>query len=923
MSGEDFAFESLPGDVFQLGNRSYRILKSEIGKVFVEDADGQPPNIPFWVGDALGRTAELSGSVSALRETIDELLDESEECAIDFLRKEYHLSQSAAEQLVAYLASAKAALGLLPTQTNVLFERFFDEVGDMHFVIHSTFGSRINKAWGLALRKRFCRKFNFELQAAALEDSIVLSLSSTHSFPMEEVARYLNSKTVREVLIQAMLDAPVFPTRWRWNATISLAVLRNRFGRRSPPYFQRSDAEDLMAVVFPDQIACLENIAGERQIPDHPLVEQTIKDCLNETMDIDGLIEVLEKIETGKITITCCDLTSPSPLSQEVITAKPYAFLDDGEAEERRTMAIKSQPFMSTEDAASLRKLDIAAIDKVREEAWPIVRTADELHDALMVLGFILESEQGSVLSNRAVDVISDCGWQHMFDELAQDKRTYKITVRNEITHDETLWVAAERLHEFIEVIPESQRTIQGLSTAAKNNQKVTPPLLGTFSTENPLLEILRSRLEGLGPVTAEQLGQPLAIDASKTNQVLLALEQEGFVIQGHFTRQNSEVEWCERRLLARIHRYTITRLRREIEPVSLANYMSFLFEWQGLVDKSEGTESLAHVLEQLEGISLSAAAWQEGVLPARIKNFSIDMLDSLCISGRINWLRLNVASSSKKLTKKKSPVRNTPIALLQRSHIAQWKQLAGKPEEYKLSPYAEKVVEALTNQGALFFFDIVQNTGILRTQVEDALGELVNWGLVTSDAYVGLRALITPSAKRPKFHARRGRSTAKVSPFDNAGRWSLIRDVNDVQANKSSLNQDEIEFIAWTLLHRYGVIFRKVLERENNLPQWRDLLRVYWRMEARGEIRGGRFVNGVSGEQFALPEAINVLRKSHKQDHKKENAQQLITISSADPLNLVGILLPGEKIPVTPLTNITFVNGVPVTSDVKLQGFC
>ncbi|GAA0418612.1 DEAD/DEAH box helicase [Cocleimonas flava] len=916
--GEDFAFESLPGDIFQLGNRSYRILKSEIGKVFVEDADGQPPNIPFWVGDALGRTDELSGTVSALRETVDELLDESEECAIAFLRAEYHLSRSAAEQLVAYLAAAKAALGLLPTQSNVLFERFFDEVGDMHFVIHSTFGSRINKAWGLALRKRFCRKFNFELQAAALEDSIVLSLSSTHSFPMEEVARYLNSKTVREVLIQAMLDAPVFPTRWRWNATISLAVLRNRFGRRSPPYFQRSDAEDLMAVVFPDQIACLENIAGEREIPDHPLVEQTIKDCLNETMDIDGLIDVLQKIETGKINITCCDLTSPSPLSQEVITAKPYAFLDDGEAEERRTMAIKSQPFMSTEDAASLRKLDNAAIDKVREEAWPIVRTADELHDALMVLGFILETEQGKVLSNSAVDVISNCGWQHMFDELANDSRAHKIKINHSDSNADILWVAAERLHEFLAVIPESNREITSLEST-NNKQNVTPPLIGTFSTENPLLEILRSRLEGLGPVTAEQLGQPLGIDANKTNQVLLALEQEGFVIQGHFTRQNSEVEWCERRLLARIHRYTISRLRREIEPVSLANYMSFLFEWQGLVDKGEGTESLAHVLEQLEGISLSAAAWQDGVLPARIKNFSIDMLDSLCISGRINWLRLNVASSSKKLTKKKSPVKNTPIALLQRSHLSQWKQLAGKPDEYKLSPYAEKVAEALSNHGALFFFDIVQHTGILRTQVEDALGELVNWGLVTSDAYVGLRALITPSAKRPKFHARRGRSTAKVSPFDNAGRWSLIRQINNTETTQASLNQDEIEFIAWTLLHRYGVIFRKVLERENNLPQWRDLLRVYWRMEARGEIRGGRFVNGVSGEQFALPEALNVLRKSRKNN----KADQSITISSADPLNLIGILLPGDKVPVTPLTNISFINGVPVVSDLKLQGFC
>ncbi len=468
--GEDFAFESLPGDIFQLGNRSYRILKSETGKILVEDAKGQPPNIPFWVGDAFGRSDELSKAVSDLRSKIDELLDESEAIAHSFLQDEYQLSLAAAEQLLAYLASAKATLGLLPTQKDILFERFFDEVGDMHFVIHSAFGSRINKAWGLALRKRFCRKFNFELQAAALEDSIVLSLSSTHSFPMEEVSRYLNSKTVRDVLIQAMLDAPVFPTRWRWNATISLAVLRNRFGRRSPPYFQRSDAEDLMAVIFPDQIACLENIAGERQIPEHPLVEQTIKDCLHETMDIDGLIDVLRKIEKGEINITCCDLTSPSPLSQEVISAKPYAFLDDGEAEERRTLAIKSQPFMSADEAASLRKLDIAAIEKVREEAWPIVRTADELHDAMMVLGFTLESEQGKGETD-SLDLISNCGWQHLFDELAEDKRAYKISCGT----NDPLWVAAERLHEFFEVIPEI------LLLSESNKPKKPPPTFGHF----------------------------------------------------------------------------------------------------------------------------------------------------------------------------------------------------------------------------------------------------------------------------------------------------------------------------------------------------------------------------------------------------------------------------------------------------------
>lgn len=883
--GEDFAFESLLGDIFQLGNRSYRILKSEIGKVFVQDADGQPPNIPFWLGEALGRTNELTTAVSDLRGRINERLDESIESATTLLEDEYSLSKPAATQLVEYLASAKAALGLLPTQKEIIFERFFDEVGDMHFVVHSTFGSRINKAWGLALRKRFCRKFNFELQAAALEDSIVLSLSSTHSFPMEEVSRYLNSKTVKDVLIQAMLDAPIFPTRWRWNATISLAVLRNRFGKRAPPYFQRSDAEDLIAVLFPDQIACLENVAGERQIPDHPLVDQTIKDCLHETMDINGLISVLEAIERNEINITCCDLTSPSPLSQEIITAKPYAFLDDGAGEERRTLAIKSQPFMNVDDAKSLRQLDKAAIDKVREEAWPTVRTADELHDALMVVGFITEAETSK---NQQSDVL-DFGWQHFFDELVEQKRACKLTPKDKA---KSVWIAAERVHEFIDVLPRAKREPQ------------LKPITKLAENDKPLLEIIRSRLEGLGPITASQLAEPLGLPQSEIDPILLVLEQEGFVIQGRFTQSSTDVEWCDRRLLARIHRYTITRLRKGVKPVSLSNYMSFLFDWQGLLERGEGTESLAQVLEQLEGYSASATAWQDGIIKSRIKNFTSDMLNTLCVTGRINWLRLNVSDSKDKT--KKSPVSHTPIALIQRRNLQTWKQFAPTPTRYNLGPYAQKVADILKSKGALFFSDIVAETGILRTQVEDALGELVNWGLITSDAYVGLKALITPSAKRPKYKSRR---RLAVSPFDNAGRWSLIE---QAQEDSDSINTDNIDFIALNLLNRYGVIFKKMLERESNLPPWRDLLRVYWRMEARGEIRGGRFVAGVSGEQFALPEALSLLRKIPK----REESEQVITLSSADPLNLVGIILPGDKIPISPLSQIHFKDGSVVLND-------
>ena len=880
--GEDFAFESLAGDIFQLGNNSYRILKTEIGKVFVEDAKGQPPNIPFWEGDAPGRTNELSAAVSTLRADIDQQLKKGTKATTQWLVTHYQIPLAAAEQLCHYMATARAALGIIPSQQHIVFERFFDEVGDMHFIVHSPYGSRINKAWGLSLRKRFCRKFNFELQASALEDSIVLSLSSTHSFAMQDVANYIHSNSVRDVLIQAMLDIPLFPTRWRWNATISLAVLRNRFGKRSPPYFQRSDAEDLIAVLFPDQIACGENIQGSREVPDHPLVTQTINDCLHDSMDINGLIHVLKGIESNEINITCCDLTSPSPLSQEVITARPYAFLDDGAAEERRTLAIKSQNLRSVDDASQLRQLDSAAIEKVRKQAWPVIRTADELHDALMVLGFIQTSEMQATKKDDDLEL----GWQHLFQELAKQSRACQYT----IPQGQCLLVAAERLHEFQALFP---------------NATLQPNIQAVFDTpsKDPLADIMRSRLEGLGPVSEAQLAQSLGLDESSIHTALLTLEQQGFVIRGNFSdSHNGTLEWCERRLLARIHRYTINRLRSEIEPVSIADYMRFLFDWQGLSDKGEGTEALAVVLQQLEGYSIPASAWKSDILPARIDLYSSNLLESLSLSGRFMWLRLNIKHSSDH--QKRSPVRHSPIALIQRNNLAHWQRLSTLPnkKQRKLSAYANIISKLLTEKGALFFSDIVQHSGILRTQVEDALGELVNWGMVTSDSYAGLQALTTPAAKRPRYRSRRQKNA--VSPFDNAGRWSLI-----ASPKESSINGDDLEFIAFVLLQRYGVVCKKILERENNLPPWRDLLRVYWRLEARGEIRGGRFVQKISGEQFALPEAIGSLRNLRNQ----QKTAELIIISCTDPLNFMGILQTGEKISLTSHSKIVYQNGIAV----------
>ena len=887
--GEDFAFESLVGDIFQLGNTSYRVLKVEQGKVWVEDAKGQPPNIPFWFGEAPGRSDELSRAVSTLRSEISNQLCKGTEATIHWLRQTQALSACAAEQLTTYLGAAKAALGDLPTQTTLFFERFFDASDDLHVVIHSPYGSRLNRAWGLALRKRFCRQFNVELQAAALEDCIVLSLSAAHSFVLEEATRYVHSNSVRDVLIQALLAAPMFPTRWRWNATISLAVIRNRNGKRTPPHFQRTDAEDLITVIFPDQIACGENIAGDREVPDHPLVNQTLHDCLHETMDIDGLIRLLKGLESGKITIICRDLSTPSPLAQEILTARPYAFLDDAPAEERRTMAVQSGRY-GLDTTFEYGNLDQMAIDKVREHAWPQIRSEDELHDALVVLGFLTQTEIQRADNATAL---------HAFylSLQAASRATQAMHLSEEI-----LYIAAERLPEFFLAFP----------TLA-----IQPPIEAPFKPEmdnaaEALQGILRSRMEVLGPISASALGAPLGLDATTTERVLLSLEQEGFVLRGHFTHPAAPELWCERRLLARIHRDTLERLRRKIEPVTQQDYMRFLFHWHGLTDKREGHDAVANVVDQLEGFAVPAGAWEHDILNARIALYTPDYLDRLCASGRYMWLRLSITAIPEK--QKNTPIRSTPIVLLQRNHLPMWRSLSPLPDHsaVTLSADAQKVLAVLTQKGASFFADLPQQTGLLATQLETALGELVNWGQVTADHFAGLRGLIMPAKRQSRFRKGRGRGRPIISPFETAGRWSLCDRHEHTPGS-------EIDHVARVLLRRYGVIFRALLERESIKLPWRDLLRTYWRLEARGEIRGGRFVQGISGEQFAHPDALGTLRKIQH----SSTSNDLHILATTDPLNLTRVLALGEAIPISVHSRIVFRNGLPIAVQNKQTLHC
>ncbi len=856
---EDFAVESTAGDIFQLGNLSWRILRVQQGVVRVEDARGQPPGLPFWLGEAPSRSAELSGAVSELRRELDPRLGDRAGAAewIGRLLGEGDDARAAAVQLVDYLAEARRLLGVLPTQETLVAERFFDESGGMQLVIHSPFGSRVNRAWGLALRKRFCRQFNFELQAAATEDGLLLSLGPQHSFALDTVFRFLHPDTVRDVLIQALLDAPMFGTRWRWNATIALAIPRSRGGRKVPPQLQRMEADDLLAAAFPDAAACLENIAGDREIPEHPLVRQAIDDCVREVMDLDGLRDVLRRIISGEIRCVARDLPEPSPLAHEILGARPYAFLDDAPLEERRTQAVQTRRSLEPSSADDLGALDPSAIARVRDEAWPDVRNADELHDALLTSGFLTDAE---ILAGR--DQVS---WRALLDTLVIERRAAAVAVS---ASGPRLWVATERAHEA---------------------------QLGSPDVH----ELLRSRLGILGPVTAESLAAPLGATDAEAQSALAVLEGEGVVLRGRFTADSAgTVEWCDRRLLARIHRYTLNRLRAEIEPVSAADFMRFLLAWQRVAPgyRVAGLEGLAAVIEQLDGFEVPAGAWETDVLSARCEEYDPALLDTLCLTGRVGWGRVSADGRAA------APIRSTPIALFLREHVSWW--LAGRSEASveTLTQHARSVLEVLRSRGASFFPELLTGAGLLATQVEEALAELAAAGLVTSDGFTGLRALITPSAKRkPLASATRRHRTVPFS-IEGAGRWALLgRAEPDAQS--------AVERHARTLLRRYGVIFRRLLDREGSVPLWRELLMVYRRLEARGEIRGGRFVAGMAGEQFALPEAVGQLRSIRREP----GGGELIGLSGADPLNLTGIITPGDRVPALAPNRVLYEDGVPV----------
>jgi ATP-dependent Lhr-like helicase len=913
---EDFAVESMAGDIFQLGNASWRILGINSGTVRVEDAHGQPPGIPFWLGEAPGRTAELSRSVSQFREDVERELFNAESAdgadgvgndgtknpgAISdrgctdsgpgapgvepWIQRETELSEAGASQLADYFAATFRSLGVIPSQNKLVLERFFDESGGMQLVIHSPFGNRLNRAWGLALRKRFCRSFNFELQAAATDDAIVLSLGTQHSFPLDDVFHYLNSKTVRDILIQALLDAPMFGIRWRWNAGRSLALPRQRAGRRVPAPLQRMESENLLAAIFPDQLACLENIAGDREIPEHPLVQQTIDDCLVEAMDIEGLIRLLERIEKGEIECIARDLPEPSPLAHEILNAKPYAFLDNAPLEERRTQAVYTRRAGEFAADGGLGILDANAIEKVCAEAWPQATSADELHETLLFVGALTHDEVRTIAGD------SDQWLQRLVDE----KRAGRMATPH------AFWIAAERVPMLSAVYPDR-----------KVEPVLLPPVAGRerqWQRADAVRELVRGRLEVMGPTTASKLVALFQLPVAEIDAALLALEAEGFVLRGKFHPGIRELEWCDRRLLARIHRLTLNRLRAEIQPVSIAEFQRFLLAWQRVDTdhRAEGLEGVKAVLELLDGYELPAAAWEPEILALRVKEYMPAWLDQLCFTGRFGWGRLTAPQTPN--TRPISPVRSSPVSLFARENLSHWLALSAGSRPDEFSPDIARTVEALSQGGALFFSELVQKTGLLPSRLERSLAELVAQGFVTADSFEGLRALLVPAEKRAPFTpGERRRHHKAVTSLEFAGRWSLLRPFEPITSER---REEALEAFARVLLRRYGVVFRKVLEQESLRATWFELTRIYRRLEAQGEIRGGHFVGGISGEQFALAEAVGSLRSVRRTSTKEE----LIPISAADPLNLTGVLTPGLRVAAISAHRILLRDGVPTAA--------
>ena len=843
---EDFAIESMQGDVFLLGSHPWQVVRVTNGVMRVRDATGKHPTVPFWLGEAPGRTDELSEEVSRLRSEVATRLDDGgREVAISFVREESGVDAVAGALVVDYLRAGRAALGgVLPTHEDIVFERFFDETGGMQLIVHAPLGARINRALGLGLRKKFCLTFDFELQAAASNDAVLLSLGPQHSFPLEDVPAFLRSHNVQDAVSQAVLRSPMFTARWRWNLNRSLAVLRRKGGRLNPFNIQRMEAADLMAAVFPSLAACQDNApAGPIEIPDHPLVRETLGDCLNEAMDIEGLKGLVRRFEQDTVRLHFVDTVEPSVLAHEILNGAPFTYLDeDTEIGERRSRAVPLRRGLPVEPH-ELGRLDPEAIRRVRAESTPEVREHDELHDVLLSL----------VVARPRPE------WLEHFEALVREGRCFEVHAPDVAG---SLWGPTERRGELEAVFPGARFV---------PDQPLPPGMARQVDPDEATVRVVQGHLDVSGPVEVDDLVFATGLARGSLSIALEALRGRGFAVAGRFEPDRGE-QWCARRLLARIHAYTRERRRAAVRPISQEEWQEFLESWRHVAPGTQrhGRAGLAEVIEQLQGFEWPAGEW-ERIFAERVESYRAEWLDDLYMSGKVAWGRVSLLEPAADGADGdetpgwagKTPSRRTPITFMLRPDLA-WLLQAHRGTATPAEPSAgsgREVLDALRGHGALFHSDLQAITGRPPVEVEEGLWDGVARGLITADGFNAIRSLLsarTRFARRQRSRARPG-SRGRRGTWRQAveGRWTLLPAVRPVD------DADELaEIIAWQLLTRWGVVFRDVYVRERLAAPWREVLWALRRLEARGLIRGGHFVTGVTGEQFACDDAVPLLRR-------------------------------------------------------------
>ena len=856
---EDFAIESSAGDVFLLGTHAWRVTRVETGVVRVIDAHGAAPSAPFWLGESPGRTIELSAEVARVHEGLREFLAARDgEGARAKLAAVPGVSNEAAAQAVNFLSKSFEALGDLPTTTTLIVERFFDETESSHLVVHSPHGARVNRALGLALRKRFCVTFDFELQAAADDDTICIALGPHHSFPLDSVMKMVRRANVRDVLTQAVLPLPMLSVRWRWNTARALVLRRSMNGQRRPIHLQRMEADDLMAATWPSLAACQENApAGPIAIPDHILVRQTIADVLFEPLDVARLEQLLARLEAGEITVHCVDTVEPSLLAHGIINGRPYTFLDDAPLEERRSRAVSTSRGVGELDeqglpvAAERQALEPALVAEVVAQSAVRVRSSDELSDLLIDAGAV-----------RAVS-----SWRSWFDELVNEGRAVE---------DDGVWLPAGGGRTFAELVQDDEA----------------------------IATLLRVHLATSGPVTIEQIvgddelgvgplrGAPLTVGRART--AMARLEATGFALQVAGGR------WCARHTFARLNRIARTRRRASYLAVPVARYVDFLTRWQHVAPgtRLEGREGVRRVVEQLQGVELAAGEWEQSVLAARVTNYRPEWLDELCLSGEITWARLTPRASEPEARGSATPSAATPLALLLREDL-EGQLRAVRLDQAPCPPTggaAADIFEALATRGAQFRTSLAGLTGRLPAEVDEGVWDLVARGLVSADAYSAVRSLLSArhrlasrgrasgSSRRMSLSTHRAPSSTGVGE----GRWWLIE--SSIEPIGPLEFEDLAEQIAVQLIRRWGIVTYELFAQESYRVPWRYVSWALRRLEARGEVLGGRFVEGLAGEQYAQPEALDLLAQ--------DLTSEPVTLAACDPLNLTGGIVNAERVP-------------------------